>query len=38
MYKIIGSDQKIYGPASAGQIRQWQAEGRITGATLVQAQ
>ncbi|MGD0814208.1 MAG: DUF4190 domain-containing protein [Verrucomicrobiota bacterium] len=38
MYKIIGSDQKIYGPASAAQIRQWQAEGRITGATLVQAE
>jgi len=36
MYKIIGSDQKIYGPVSVAQIRQWQAEGRINSATLVQ--
>jgi hypothetical protein len=28
MYKIIGADGKIYGPASAEQMRQWLAEGR----------
>jgi hypothetical protein len=38
MYKIIGSDQKIYGPVSAAQIRQWQAEGRVNNATLLQAE
>jgi hypothetical protein len=38
MYKVIGSDQKIYGPVSVAQIRQWQAEGRINSATLLQAE
>jgi hypothetical protein len=35
MYKIIGGDQKEYGPVSAEQIRQWIAEGRANGQTLV---
>jgi hypothetical protein len=30
MYKILGTDQKEYGPASADQIRQWIADGRAT--------
>jgi hypothetical protein len=38
MYKVIGSDQKIYGPVPAAQIRQWQAEGRVNSATLLQAE
>jgi len=38
MYKVIGSDQKIYGPVSAAQIRQWQTEGRVNNATLLQAE
>ena len=29
MYKIIGADQKEYGPISADQLRQWYAEGRV---------
>jgi uncharacterized membrane protein len=33
MYKIIGADQKEYGPISAEQIRQWIAEGRVNGQT-----
>jgi uncharacterized membrane protein len=33
MYKIIGSDQKEYGPVSAEQLRQWIAEGRVNGQT-----
>jgi hypothetical protein len=37
MYKIIGADQKEYGPVSADQIRQWIAEGRANGQTKVQA-
>jgi hypothetical protein len=38
MYKIIGHDQKIYGPVPVAQIRQWQAEGRINNSTLLQAE
>ena len=38
MYKIIGSDQKIYGPVPVDQIRRWQAEGRVNSTTLVQAE
>lgn len=33
MYKIIGADQKEYGPISAEQIRQWIAEGRVNAHT-----
>jgi len=33
MYKIIGADGKIYGPASAEQLRQWLAEGRVNAQT-----
>jgi hypothetical protein len=38
MYKIIGADQKEYGPISADQMRQWLAEGRVNGQTQVQAE
>lgn len=38
MYKILGGDKKEYGPASADQIRQWVAEGRVTGATQMQTE
>jgi hypothetical protein len=37
MYKIIGADQKEYGPVSADQLRQWVVEGRVNGQTKVQA-
>ena len=33
MYKIIGVDGKEYGPATAGQLRQWLAEGRVNAQT-----
>ena len=36
MYKIIGSDQKEYGPISADVMRQWIAEGRLNPATMAQ--
>lgn len=36
MYKIIGADQKEYGPVGAELIRQWIAEGRANGETKVQ--
>lgn len=35
MYKIIGADQKEYGPISIDQLRQWIAEGRVNARTLV---
>ena len=38
MYKIIGADQKEYGPVPADQLRQWIAEGRVSGQTSVQAE
>src|SRR3954468_22540120 len=36
MYRIIGADQKEYGPVNADQIRQWIATSRATGSTKVQ--
>jgi hypothetical protein len=38
MYKIIGADQKEYGPVSTNQMLRWIAEGRVNGQTLVQAE
>ncbi|HWN94145.1 MAG TPA: DUF4339 domain-containing protein [Methylomirabilota bacterium] len=38
MYKIIGADQKQYGPVSADELRQWIAEGRANAMTLIQAE
>lgn len=38
MYKIIGGDQKEYGPVSAEELRRWIVEGRADGRTLVQAE
>jgi len=35
MYKIIGADQKEYGPITAEQIRQWIIEGRAGAQTQV---
>ena len=29
MYKIIGGDQKEYGPVTAEQLRLWVTEGRV---------
>jgi len=38
MYKIIGADQKEYGPVTSDQIRQWIAEGRANAQTLARAE
>src|SRR5258707_3967087 len=38
MYKIIGGDQKEYGPATADELRHWMAEGRLSGQSLIQAE
>ncbi|MBC8094890.1 MAG: DUF4339 domain-containing protein [Akkermansiaceae bacterium] len=38
MYKIIGADQKPYGPVTGEQIRQWIAENRVNAQTQVQAE
>jgi hypothetical protein len=37
MYKIIGADQKEYGPITGDQIRQWIAEGRVNAHTQARA-
>lgn len=34
MYKIVGGDQREYGPATSDQIREWIAAGRANGQTL----
>jgi hypothetical protein len=36
MYKIIGGDQKEYGPISADVVRQWLAEDRLNAQSLLQ--
>ncbi len=38
MYKIIGADQKQYGPVSVDELRQWITEGRVNQQTLIQAE
>lgn len=38
MYKIIGADQKEYGPITAEQVGKWIAEGRANGQTQAQAE
>lgn len=38
MFKIQGTDQKEYGPIGADALRQWIAERRVDGHTLVQAE
>jgi hypothetical protein len=38
MYKIIGADQKEYGPVSADELRSWIREGRVNAQTLLQAE
>ena len=38
MYKIIGADQKEYGPVNGDQVRKWINEGRANGLTLAQAE
>jgi hypothetical protein len=35
MYKIIGADQKEYGPISTEQLRLWISEGRVNAQTRV---
>jgi len=35
MYKIIGADQKEYGPITSDQIRQWIRDGRVNAHTQV---
>jgi hypothetical protein len=38
MYKIVGGDQKEYGPINADELRQWIDEGRLNGQSLVKAE
>jgi type II secretory pathway pseudopilin PulG len=36
MYKVIGSDQKEYGPFTPDEIRSWISQGRLTGQSRIQ--
>jgi hypothetical protein len=36
MYRIVGADQKVYGPVSAEDLRRWISEGRANAQTPVQ--
>ncbi|HOX57703.1 MAG TPA: GYF domain-containing protein [Candidatus Paceibacterota bacterium] len=38
MFRIIGGDQKEYGPVTAEDLRRWAAEGRVNARTPVQAE
>lgn len=38
MYRILGADEKEYGPVSAEQVRQWITEGRVDSQTKLQAE
>ena len=38
MFRILGHDRKEYGPVSADVLRQWIAERRANGHTMVQAE
>jgi hypothetical protein len=35
MYRIVGSDQNQYGPATVAQIHEWLRDGRANGQSLV---
>ena len=34
MYKIVGGDQREYGPITSDQVREWIAQGRANGQTM----
>jgi hypothetical protein len=38
MYRIIGGDQKVYGPVTGDDLRRWIVEGRLNARSLVQAE
>jgi hypothetical protein len=38
MYKILGGDQKQYGPVSSDEVRGWIAEGRLNAQSLAWAE
>jgi hypothetical protein len=38
MYRLLGADNKEYGPVTAEQLRQWIGERRLNAQSLVQAE
>lgn len=38
MYRIVGGDQKEYGPVDVGELRQWISEGRLNAQSLVRVE
>lgn len=37
MFKVIGADGRLYGPATAAQVEEWIRAGRVAGHTLALA-
>lgn len=38
MYRLVGADQKEYGPVTAEQVRQWITEGRANARTIAKSE
>lgn len=38
IYRIVGSDRKVYGPVTGGKIMEWIADGRIDWQTLAKVE
>lgn len=38
MYRVIGADQREYGPVSPDNVHAWIIQGRLTASSLVQAE
>src|SRR5215471_12631870 len=38
MYRVIGGDNKQYGPVTADELRRWIVEGRLSRQSLVQVE
>ena len=37
-YRVLGADQREYGPAGADELRRWIAEGRVNAQSLIQTE
>jgi hypothetical protein len=37
-YRVVGADQREYGPAGADELRRWIAEGRVNAQSMIQTE
>src|SRR5262245_24770165 len=37
-YRVVGADQREYGPVSADELRGWIAEGRVNAQSMIQTE